>query len=345
VENPKNVFGEADKGSQGFHRPASFIPVPQTVSAEAQQWLQEIQGDKAAWRVLQQGMAGGSPESQRLPLQRFRELCAVTQQAVYDRAIGRFAVSVKEEEIGGVPVFVVTPRDGVRQRNKRRVLINTHGNARVLEVLYPIEAVPIASVMGVEVVVVRFRVAPEHRFPVPVDDVLAVYDALLESHPSAAVGVYGGSSGATLAAQLVSRACAEGKSLPGALGFLSGHIAISVAGDTKSTNADLDAFDAFLSRVDLPPNFYIGGIDPADPLLSPLHAGLERFPPCIIVSGTRDIMLSQCALLHRALWRSKVEAQLHVFEAMPHVFWYNTGLPESKQVFELVARFFDEKLA
>jgi hypothetical protein len=39
-----------------------------------------------------------------------------------------------------------------------------------------------------------------------------------------------------------------------------------------------------------------------------------------------------------------VDAQLVVFEALPHAFWNNPDLPESKEAHEIMARFFDKKL-
>lgn len=61
--------------------------------------------------------------------------------------------------------------------------------------------------------------------------------------------------------------------------------------------------------------------------------------------GTRDLLLSDTALFHRALLGAENDAQLVVFEALPHAFWYHFRLPETKECLELMARFFDQKLA
>jgi acetyl esterase/lipase len=49
--------------------------------------------------------------------------------------------------------------------------------------------------------------------------------------------------------------------------------------------------------------------------------------------------------LHRAFLRAGVDAQLVVFEALNHGFWYEANLPESKEANEIMARFFDGHLA
>jgi hypothetical protein len=39
-----------------------------------------------------------------------------------------------------------------------------------------------------------------------------------------------------------------------------------------------------------------------------------------------------------------VDAQLVVFEALPHAFWYHFELPETNEALNLMAKFFDQKL-
>jgi acetyl esterase/lipase len=63
-----------------------------------------------------------------------------------------------------------------------------------------------------------------------------------------------------------------------------------------------------------------------------------------LVTSTRDLLLSDTAIFHRALVRAGNDAQLVVFEALPHAFWYNFGLPETKEALELMARFFAERV-
>ena len=89
---------------------------------------------------------------------------------------------------------------------------------------------------------------------------------------------------------------------------------------------------------------YVGNTDPKDPVLSPLYADLHGFPPTLFVTSTRDLLLSGTTILHRAFLRAGVEAQLVVFEALPHAFWYDYHLPETKEALDLMAKFFSEKV-
>src|SRR5260370_35107008 len=89
---------------------------------------------------------------------------------------------------------------------------------------------------------------------------------------------------------------------------------------------------------------YAGSTDPKDPILSPLYADLAGFPPTLFITSGRDLLLSGTTILHRAYLRAGVDAQLVVFEALPHAFWNNPALPESKEAAHLMAAFLDKHL-
>jgi acetyl esterase/lipase len=77
-----------------------------------------------------------------------------------------------------------------------------------------------------------------------------------------------------------------------------------------------------------------------DPYVSPLFADFARgFPPTLIQSGTRDLFLSNSVLMHRKLRRAGIEAELHVWEAMPHVGFGFGAVPENVEIGEEVRHF------
>jgi len=79
-----------------------------------------------------------------------------------------------------------------------------------------------------------------------------------------------------------------------------------------------------------------------DPVLSPVYADQKGIPPTIFVTSGRDLLLSGTTILHRAYLRAGVDAQLVVFEALPHAFWNNPDLPESKEASEIMAGFLEK---
>lgn len=91
--------------------------------------------------------------------------------------------------------------------------------------------------------------------------------------------------------------------------------------------------------------YFPSSVDPKDPILSPLYADLTGFPPTLFITSGRDLLLSGTTILHRDYLRAGVDAQLVVFEALPHAFWNNPILPESKEADDLMAAFFNKHLA
>jgi acetyl esterase/lipase len=91
---------------------------------------------------------------------------------------------------------------------------------------------------------------------------------------------------------------------------------------------------------------YAGGRDARDPLLSPVYGDMHGFPPAILTSGTRDLLLSSTVRVHRKLRQAGVESVLQVFEGQSHAqFLYDFNAPETKEAFDEIAQFFDKHLA
>ncbi|MDB5553555.1 MAG: Esterase, partial [Rhizobium sp.] len=90
---------------------------------------------------------------------------------------------------------------------------------------------------------------------------------------------------------------------------------------------------------------YAAGHDFKDPLLSPVYGDMSGFPPTILTSGTRDLLLSNKVRVHRKLRQSGVEATLLVFAGQSHAQYYRDDTsPEAKEAFEEIALFFDKHL-
>jgi acetyl esterase/lipase len=154
--------------------------------------------------------------------------------------------------------------------------------------------------------------------------------------------VHGSSAGANLAAAVTLKARDKGLPLPGACSLHTAAVDLTDSGDTFQTNI---LIDVVLQRPQGETMaLYIGGHDPRDPYLSPVFADFGKgFPPTILVSGTRDVLLSPTVMMHRALRRAGLKAELHVFEAMPHGGFGETA-PEDRELQGEIARFWHEHL-
>ena len=91
---------------------------------------------------------------------------------------------------------------------------------------------------------------------------------------------------------------------------------------------------------------YVNGRDLKDPLLSPLFGDMRGFPPAILTTGTRDLLLSSTVRVHRKLRQAGVEAALQVYEGQSHAHYYrDVTAPETREAFGEIAQFFDRHLA
>ena len=305
------------------------VPMPSTVGPEAQQWLKEIEQE--------------SPQSKDLA--DIRAGTDAWRKKDSAEALRLYPVKVEEKNIAGVRTDIITPLD-TPAPNKNRVLINLHGGGFISDSGSLIEGIPIAYLAKIKVVSVYYRLAPENPFPAAVDDVVAVYKELLKSYQPRSIGIFGTSAGAILTGEVVVKFKQLGLPLPAALGMFSTLADFSRPSDSQQLFS-LNGFSGNLApqTSDRPHDEnYVGKTDPKDPVLSPLFADLHGFPPSLLVTSTRDLLLSNTSIFHRALLDAKCEAHLVVFEALPHAFWYHFQLPETKEALQIMANFFDEKL-
>jgi len=262
----------------------------------------------------------------------------------------RFQVEVVKTEIGGIPVHRVTP---VRPfEGSGRVLLNLHGGAFMWGSGSGalVEAIPVAATAGLPVIAVDYRLAPEHSFPAASDDVQAVFEALLADTAARSIGIYGCSAGGVLTAQCVAQFLRQGLPLPGSIAMIggagllqlgdSGFTSPALSGERQDDEATGDAtpFDALKA--------YLKGIPLDDPRVAPGvdSAALSRFPPSLLITGSRDFALSSMATMHRRLVAQEVPAELFVFDGLWHAFHIFPDMPESLEVYGLLAGFFHRTL-
>lgn len=305
------------------------VPMPSTISTEAQQWLSSLTQQKGGEQTLAE---------RRARTDEWRKFGSGEARKYYP-------ANVEETTTAGVRTDIITPLP-LPEANRNRVLINLHGGGFNSDSGSLIEGIPIANLAKMKVVSIYYRLAPENPFPAAVDDVVAVYKELLKTYKPRSIGIFGTSAGAILTAEVTVRFKQLGLPLPAALGIFSGLGDFSRVGDSRQLFT-LNGLPGEMQPVDpshLPDDQYVCKTDRKDPVLSPLFADLHGMPPSLLVTSTRDILLSDTATFHRALLQAGVDAHLIVFEALPHAFWYHFQLPETKEALELMAKFFDERV-
>jgi acetyl esterase/lipase len=120
---------------------------------------------------------------------------------------------------------------------------------------------------------------------------------------------------------------------------------LTKTGDTESTNEYVDnVLPKYEGWLEAAARLYAGSHDLKEPLLSPVYADLSGFPPAVLVSGTRDLFLSDTVRVHQKLLQAGVDAQLLVLEAQSHAQYLDIDVPESQAALKEVAEFLDRHL-
>ncbi len=316
--------------------PAKSLPVPTDVSPELQKivgaplrtnWdLRPKTGEE--WKPVAE--AGAAALSKNVP-----------------GMLERLKVKVEKTTIDGVRVFIVTP-ETIAPENANRQLIHMHGGCYVLnpgEASLP-EAIFMAGFGRIKVISVEYRMPPEAYFPAALDDGITVYKAQLKTMPAQNMAWFGTSAGGALVLEMALKAKELGLPMPGGIASGTPMSDVTKVGDTFQTNAMVDNVlvspDGFCDAGTI---VYANGHDLKDPLLSPVYGDMHGFPPTILTSGTRDLLLSNTVRVHRKLRQAGVEATLQVYEGMAHAHYIRDDrTPETKEVFEEIASFFDRHL-
>lgn len=288
---------------------------------------------------ISSGPATSDPATLRAHHGRFND-------ALAEEVKRKYRVEIVDEIMGGVQVQRVVPLSA-RKARQDAILINLHGGAFMWGAGSGalVEAIPVAAETGLDVVAVDYRMAPEHRFPAASEDVAAAYQHLLKQYAPDRIGLFGLSAGAMLAAQTIAWLLRHDIPLPGAVAML-GAAGGDFGGDSSSLGPAMmseASSGAIQSIFDTP---YFQDADPNDPLAMPAcdDSVLARFPPTLLITGSRDFAASGISHFHRRLAANGVDARLFMFDGLWHAFHIFSELPETDEVHRIMANFFAREL-
>jgi acetyl esterase/lipase len=252
--------------------------------------------------------------------------------------LANVAAAVTTASIAGVPCHDCVPTAGSAPDGP--VYLFCHGGAFVVGggAFAKVMGARATAAHGVRTVSVDYRMPPEHPFPAAPEDCVAVYRALIETVDPARIVIGGASAGGNVAAAATLMIRDRGLPLPAAVVLLTPEIDLTESGDSFRTNEDLDV----VLKGGLPEcnALYAGGHDLRDPYVSPLFADFGAgFPPTLVQAGTRDLFLSNAVRIHRKLRDAGADAELHVWEAMPHGGFLPGEAPENREIDAEVTRF------
>jgi acetyl esterase/lipase len=313
----------------GLHVPARVIPVPKSISPEAQAFLSHSPpvGGEEALPALDD-IAGWKAHAAKA------DASVLAIQQGY-RTL--YPAEVATHQLAHCPLYEVTP-ESLAPENASRAILYIHGGGFFMgggEAAI-LSAQSMAGQARCRTFSLDYRMPPEHRFPAAIEDGVDAWRWLIERYRPENMAVYGPSAGGNLAPALILKLRDLGLPLPAVCAVHSPASDLTESGDSYATNETIDI--VLRHRMPQLRGLYAGDHDLRDPLVSPAFADYSGgFPPTILTTGTRDLLLSSTVLLHRAMRRGGVEAELHVWEAMTHAPFF--GSPEERELMDETIRF------
>lgn len=312
------------------------LPIPDTVSKEIQPFISAP--PFAYWDTHPKTNQAWKQWTNHLANESAKTLPALQKQ---------MKVNVKPQTLAGVNSFTITP-ETIAPKNKQRILLHLHGGGYVLNPgqAGTDEAIMMASYGKIKVISLDYRMPPDHPFPAAIDDAFAAYQALLKRYPSTHIGVFGTSTGGGMTLALMLKIKESKLPMPAAIVLGTPWTDLTKTGDSYFTHEGLDnvlvSYDGWLGDA---AKLYANGYDLKEPLISPIYGDVTGLPPALLVTGTRDLFLSNTIRMHLKLRDAGNTADLIVLEGLSHAqYLMVAGAPENKRYFNMSYAFFDQYL-
>ena len=245
---------------------------------------------------------------------------------------------VEHADLGGVPGTVIMPPEVI----EGRTLVYFHGGAYIFGASagYVGLGGRLALALKAKVVLPDYRLAPEHAYPTPIEDCLAVYKWLLdEGHDPDQLVFAGDSAGGSLTVSVMVHARDAGLPLP------AGGVAISPWADLEHTGSSMTSrhgIDPLCTKdaLDVQARTFLAGAAANSPDASPVFADVSGLPPILVQIGENEVMLSGAMRLATHLAENGVRTTLEVWPGMFHVWHlFAAILPDGQKAINNAADF------
>lgn len=226
---------------------------------------------------------------------------------------------------------------------KDRVILYCHGGYAFFGRVERSLVADLAQAAGIAVFAVDYRLTPENPYPAQVEDALACYEWLLGSgFTREQIIVFGSSAGGNLCLSLLLNLRYGNLPLPGLAIALSPWTDIGNSGESIAGNEPYDLLDR--GMIEQGAEWFLGGQDPRDPLISPLYADLHGLPPLYLQAGGKELFIDMIRSFHQKAQDQGVNTVLDVWESMNHLFQgYGDRLPDSKDALQRIASLVNRK--
>ncbi len=266
-----------------------------------------------------------------------REFVNFLDDATFEKLTAHY--SMEDHDINGITTLWITPP---QLKHEDKVMIFIHGggwivNSRKAQVKLQAD---VASSLGVKLVSIEYRLAPEHPYPAALNDIITAYKSIIKKYGAENTGLFGTSAGGGLTLATLLRLKADGLPLPAASAPLSPGADMTASGHLFRAVGLQDPI--------LPPygthtamQGYVGKADPKDPLVSPVFGDYTGMTPLFLLAGTAEIVGSDAIRVAANARSQGVDVTLLVSDGMWHVPIGNgSGVPELQLAYDEMIKFF-----
>jgi acetyl esterase/lipase len=278
------------------------------------------------------------------PQQRFlrnRKLLAV------DRSRVSSSIQVRPDTVAGVKVEWIEHERNANASNAP-ICVYFHGGGFVAGSLnsHRDMAAMLCDKANATVLMVDYRLAPEHRFPAGLDDALAVYSALLAQGFSAKrLFLAGDSAGGNITLATAQAIRDAQLPAPKALVLFSPWIDLQNNSPSCSANANHDVMlnTQILDEFAL---LYASDLSLDHPRMSPLRGAVTGLPPCLIIASKVEVLRDDARQLYEKITSQGGRAELLEWDKPPHAFPVLARfLPEGRDALKATAIFLQKQLS
>ena len=243
-----------------------------------------------------------------------------------------------QEKIAGVPVEWGKPE---HQEKNNKLIFHVHGGGFSIGApqcdRYALSG--LAARTGWNTISIDYRLAPEYKYPAPIEDCMKVYTALLEQGYSAGnICFLGESAGGAIVLSLAAYCKKHGIPMPGAICSVSPSVDFNFASKSLHTYADREMI-VNCNVAEQVRDLYFGDQDPSDPVASPVFSDVSGWPPVYLYVATEEILFDESLRMYLKLEDSNIPVKLSVAEGLYHCFMFNPS-PESEEALDQISQFF-----
>jgi acetyl esterase/lipase len=197
-----------------------------------------------------------------------------------------------------------------------------------------------ADFTNLKIIMGNYRLAPENPFPLPIDDIVSQYQALVEKHPENEIFLMADTAGASIAMGVVQVLASKKQALPSGIILFSPWCDLSLSGWSYIANSMTAQSPFRMESAAFCARLYLQETSPTNPLASAIFADLSDFPPILIHTSENDLHFDDAIRLAENGKQQGCDVKLNYWDSPRHHL-ERLSSEDAKAAFSEVSNFVD----